>query len=170
MNRTANILAILAFSLILSGLCGCSYREAQSSHHQFPAEVAWQKAPMGLRYAILEPGEQTMPTATKGDELTVDYIGSLPDGTFVDSSYSHGVPMHFRLGAHQVIPGWEMGLEGMHIGEKRLLDIPPSLGFGERGAGAIPWRTNLHYEVVLRDISTPARKNNEKTSGEDPDA
>lgn len=91
--------------------------------------------------------------AVSGKLLTVDYKGSLTNGTKFDSSYDRGTPFSFTLGEGRVIKGWEQGLVGMKVGGKRKLTIPPSLGYGERGAGAsIPPNATLVFEVELLEV------------------
>ena len=86
-----------------------------------------------------------------GDTLTVDYVGALPDGTVFDSSRERGVPFSFTIGEGRVIQGWERGLIGMKEGGRRLLIIPPSLGYGATGIGSIPPNATLIFEVELLD-------------------
>lgn len=101
-----------------------------------------------LQIEILTEGDGD--TAVSGMRVTVHYEGRLTDGTVFDSSYSRGQPFGFTLGAGQVIRGWEEGVAGMKIGEKRRLTIPSELGYGERGAGAtIPPNATLVFEVEL---------------------
>lgn len=89
-----------------------------------------------------------------GDSVTVNYKGTLADGTVFDSSYERGEPITFTLGQGSVIAGWEQGLLGMKIGEKRKLVIPPSLAYGQEGKGpAIPPNATLIFEVELVSIS-----------------
>lgn len=85
--------------------------------------------------------------------LTVDYTGMLEDGTVFDSSKNPGRdPFRFTLGAHQVIAGWDQGLEGMKVGGKRKLTIPPELGYGARDMGIIPPNSTLTFEVELLSV------------------
>ena len=89
-------------------------------------------------------------TAVAGDTVTVHYVGTLTNGTKFDSSYDHGAPLPpFRLGAGQVIPGFEQGIVGMRIGGKRRLTIPPSLGYGNQALQGIPANSTLVFEVEL---------------------
>jgi FKBP-type peptidyl-prolyl cis-trans isomerase FkpA len=92
-------------------------------------------------------------TAVTGDTLTVNYVGTLLDGTKFDSSYDRNQPFSFRLGAGQVIAGWDQGLPGMRVGGKRRLTIPPSLGYGNRQVGPIPPNSTLRFEIELVSIA-----------------
>ena len=87
---------------------------------------------------------------------TVRYTGWLADGTKFDSSYDHpgGEPITFPAGAHRVIPGWDTGFQGMHIGGKRRLLIPYQLAYGEAGRPPhIPAKSNLIFDIELVSIS-----------------
>jgi FKBP-type peptidyl-prolyl cis-trans isomerase FkpA len=88
-------------------------------------------------------------TAVNGDVLTVHYIGSFLDGRVFQSSYTSGQPFTFRLGAGQVIAGWDQGIPGMKVGGKRKLTIPSSLAYGSQGNGPIPPNTPVQFEVEL---------------------
>ena len=90
--------------------------------------------------------------AKNGNTLIVHYEGYLIDGTKFDSSVDRGQPFSFVLGSGRVIQGWEQGLLGMKIGGHRRLTIPPELGYGARGQGAIPPNSTLIFEIDLLDI------------------
>ncbi len=91
--------------------------------------------------------------ATAGKKVTVNYVGTLTDGTKFDSSYDRNQPFSFNLGAGEVIQGWDQGVAGMKVGGKRKLTIPASLGYGAAGAGGvIPPNATLIFEVELLSV------------------
>lgn len=104
-----------------------------------------------VKIEILQEG--TGEASKNGDVLSVHYTGTLEDGTKFDSSVDRGTPFSFTLGAGQVIQGWEQGMLGMKVGEKRRLTIPYSLGYGENGYGPIPPKATLIFEVELLKIN-----------------
>jgi FKBP-type peptidyl-prolyl cis-trans isomerase len=91
--------------------------------------------------------------ATLGKKITVNYTGTLTNGTKFDSSLNPGrTPFEFTLGAGEVIAGWDQGFNGMKIGGKRKLIIPPSLGYGATDMGSIPPNSTLIFEVELLGV------------------
>jgi peptidylprolyl isomerase len=94
----------------------------------------------------------TGPEVKSGDTVTVNYVGTLTDGTKFDSSYDRNQPFTTQIGVGQVIKGWDEGIVGMKVGGKRKLIIPPSLGYGDQAAGTIPPNSTLIFEVELVSI------------------
>nr|ACG28128.1 FK506-binding protein 2-1 precursor [Zea mays] len=110
---------------------------------------------IGVKY---KPESCTL-QAHKGDKIKVHYRGALTDGSVFDSSYDRGDPFEFTLGNGQVIKGWDQGLLGMCVGEKRKLKIPAKMGYGERGSPPkIPGGATLVFDTELIAV-------NGKTSG-----
>jgi peptidylprolyl isomerase len=89
-----------------------------------------------------------------GEQVTVNYVGTLTNGTVFDSSFSRNKPFTFTLGAGQVIKGWDLGVAGMKVGGERKLVIPSSLGYGATGTpgGPIPPNATLNFTVDLLKI------------------
>lgn len=116
------------------------------------AEEVGENEMQGFKIETIKEGSGD--GAKNGDNLTVHYTGTLTDGTKFDSSVDKGTPFTLTLGAGRVIQGWERGLLGMKVGEKRKLTIPPELGYGEQGAGAsIPPNATLIFEVELLELA-----------------
>jgi rhodanese-related sulfurtransferase len=94
--------------------------------------------------------------ASRYSIVDVHYTGKLEDGTVFDSSKDRGAPIQFTLGAGQVIPGWDQGIEGMKPGSRRVLKIPPELAYGKKGAGnTIPPNATLIFDVELVAVKPP---------------
>ena len=118
---------VIIFALIIAG---CGKKAEQQETQQMVMTAS------GLNYADLVVGDGEV--AVAGQTVKVHYTGWLLDGTKFDSSLDRGTPFQFPLGAGRVIKGWDEGVEGMRVGGKRLLIIPPELGYGGRAAGPIP--------------------------------
>ncbi len=88
---------------------------------------------LGIDDLVVGDGDE----ATPGKKVTVHYVGvSFLTGEQFDASWDRGQPFEFKLGKGQVIPGWDQGVAGMRVGGRRVLVMPPRLGYGDRGAGA----------------------------------
>ncbi len=106
----------------------------------------------GLKIEVMKEGSGQR-SVEKGDVVTVHYTGQLLNGKKFDSSLDRGVPFEFTIGEGKVIQGWERGILGMKVGEKRDLTIPSELGYGPAGAGnVIPPNADLIFEVELLGI------------------
>ncbi|CAA9372755.1 FKBP-type peptidyl-prolyl cis-trans isomerase [uncultured Nocardioides sp.] len=110
-------------------------------------------APSDLEVTDLIEGDG--PEAGSGQTVSVHYVGvAHSSGEEFDASYNRGAPLQFRLGIGQVISGWDQGVQGMKVGGRRRLVIPPHLGYGDRGAGgAIAPGETLIFVVDLLDVS-----------------
>ena len=97
----------------------------------------------------------TGPEAQAGSIVSVNYTGKLQNGTVFDSSVGRK-PIQFTLGAGKVIAGWEQGIQGMKVGGKRLLIIPPQLAYGAQAVGPIPANSTLVFEVELMGVTAPS--------------
>jgi peptidylprolyl isomerase len=106
-----------------------------------------------LKYIDAKVGTGAL--AKPGWKYTVHYTGWLYDGTKFDSSVDRGTPLDFIQGAHRVIPGWDQGFTGMHVGGKRRLFIPYQLAYGERGSGPIPPKSDLIFDIELLAQTDP---------------
>jgi peptidylprolyl isomerase len=145
MNRTTRITAVTTLTIAAAALL----LRAQSTQPAASAEGDAFTTPGGVRVVRTKPGEG----ARNGDIVFVHFTGKLTDGTKFDSSYDTNEPISVVLGAGQVIVGWEEGLQGMQVGEKRTLTIPPQVGFGAEGRpGKIPPNATLVFDLELMGI------------------
>ncbi|MBE9033281.1 FKBP-type peptidyl-prolyl cis-trans isomerase [filamentous cyanobacterium LEGE 11480] len=121
----------------------------QTSETKSMSEIV--ETPSGLKYEVITEGDGATPE--KGQTVIVHYTGTLEDGTKFDSSRDRNQPFSFKVGAGQVIKGWDEGLAMMKVGDRRNLILPPELGYGARGAGGvIPPNATLIFDVELLGI------------------
>jgi FKBP-type peptidyl-prolyl cis-trans isomerase len=162
MSKSKKIVATVVFVVLVIGIIWiATWYNDQSDQQVQQAEVAagaaaqqaQQQAMQNLKIQDITVG--TGATAQNGDTLNVLYTGTLDNGTVFDASSLHGnQPFSFTLGAQQVIEGWDLGLVGMKVGGKRMLTIPPELGYGASGQGPIPPNATLHFTIQLLSIGT----------------
>lgn len=159
MNRKA---VVLCGASLLIATAGCQLHNNQSIAPDAEVCNPNQKGTAmverdGMKYEILT--ESTNETVAKsGQQVTVHYTGWLDDGNGkegkkFDSSVDRGEKFSFGLGMGWVIQGWDKGVVGMHVGEKRRLYVPSEMGYGARGAGAaIPPNADLIFDVELFEV------------------
>jgi peptidylprolyl isomerase len=117
-------------------------------------EIDFPEGPPPSDLEITDITEGSGAEATAGSTVSVHYVGvAHSTGEEFDASYNRGAPLDFRLGVGQVIAGWDQGVQGMKVGGRRRLVIPPHLGYGDRGAGGVikPGET-LIFVVDLLDV------------------
>jgi peptidylprolyl isomerase len=107
----------------------------------------YKTQPNGLKILDVKVGEGK--EVKSGDTVTVNYLGSLENGTKFDSSYDRNTPFTTQIGVGSVIKGWDEGIIGMKVGGKRKLIIPAELGYGANSVGSIPANSTLIFEVEL---------------------
>jgi peptidylprolyl isomerase len=101
-------------------------------------EIDFPEGPPPSDLEITDLTEGSGDEATAGSTVSVHYVGvAHSTGEEFDASYNRGAPLDFRLGVGQVISGWDQGVQGMKVGGRRRLVIPPHLGYGDRGAGGV---------------------------------
>jgi len=133
---------LLVISLL--GILGCGAENQKTAASDKPAGTV--KLPSGLQYEDITVG--TGPEVTKGKVIDCFYTGWLKNGTKFDSNVGKK-PLSIRVGAGEVIRGWDEGIPGMKEGGKRKLLIPPDLGYGASGNGPIPPFSDLIFEVEV---------------------
>lgn len=114
-----------------------------------PASPSPDMTKVKVEDVIIGTGEVAVP----GKKVSVQYKGTLLDGTEFDSSYSrNNEPLTFTVAAGQMIPGFDYGVQGMKVGGTRTITIPPELGYGSRESGPIPANSTLIFEVKLEKV------------------
>ncbi len=151
--RTCTLLSTLS---MLSG-CGCGCDKHDAPQKKEVSEV--QTLASGLQYKILKQAPADAQIADNGNIVSVHYTGWLFDnkapenlGAKFDSSLDRGQPFEFQVGQGHVIKGWDQGVKGMKVGEKRRLIIPADLGYGAQGTPGIPPNATLIFDVELLKI------------------
>jgi FKBP-type peptidyl-prolyl cis-trans isomerase FkpA len=138
-QRNQRLLTILILAVVVLAIIGAI----------IAGQVMKNNQELKIEDLVIGSGTEAKP----GDAVSVHYTGWLEDGTKFDSSIDRGQPFEFTLGQGQVIPGWEQGIQGMAVGGKRRLTIPPALAYGAQGnGGVIPANATLVFEVELLDI------------------
>ncbi len=149
------ILVALASLAVIVLVIGAMIVFKNGSSNNSSADQAASASPQASAAADSGKLESTDITVGNGDEavagktVSVNYVGTLTNGTKFDSSYDRNQPFEFVLGSGQVIKGWDQGVAGMKVGGKRKLVIPPSLGYGSSAQGSIPANSTLVFEVEL---------------------
>ncbi|KAI9009586.1 hypothetical protein BC832DRAFT_375859 [Gaertneriomyces semiglobifer] len=145
---------LIATILLVVAMATAGCAESDKSNRAPPTQLQ-----IGVKKRI--PEAECKMKSQRGDQLSMHYVGTLySNGKQFDSSVDRGQPFDFTLGQGQVIKGWDQGLMGMCIGEKRRLVIPPHMAYGERGAGgSIPPQSTLVFETELLDINRPQGRN-----------
>lgn len=132
----------------------CAAGRAQES---LPSSIPPAAGKMVTQYSMryIEVAVGTGALAEPGKIYVVQYTGWLHDGTKFDSSRDRSEPFSFDQGKRRVIPGWDAGFEGMHVGGKRRFFIPYQLAYGEKGRNKIPPKADLIFDVELVDVKDP---------------
>jgi FKBP-type peptidyl-prolyl cis-trans isomerase len=147
MTRVVRPLVVAAALALAVGPAACARKRGAAAGEAGKGSGA---APTGLEVEEVKAG--TGAVATKGRTVSVHYTGRFPDGKKFDSSYDRGPPIEFVLGIGKVIKGWDQGIEGMRVGGRRRLTIPPELAYGARGTAPdalIPPNATLVFDVEL---------------------
>ncbi|MGV7207126.1 FKBP-type peptidyl-prolyl cis-trans isomerase [Oxalobacteraceae bacterium A2-2] len=146
----------LTLTLALAACERAKTPESATAPPSAPASAPAGAATVSLQKIDTQPGAGK--EAVAGSTVAVHYTGWLYDpqapsrhGAQFDSSSGRG-PFEFQLGAGQVIPGWDEGVQGMKAGGKRTLIVPAAMGYGESGAGPIPPNANLIFDVELLEV------------------
>jgi len=155
MTQRLIIFAIVAVALVYGGIEYNKRLDKEADNNTETDQTVMQEEiqkkidSLNIEDVVVGDGEEAVP----GKRVTVNYRGTLENGTEFDSSYSRNQPFQFTLGIREVIEGWDLGVQGMKVGGKRNLTIPPELGYGAGGVpGTIPANATLKFEVELLGV------------------
>lgn len=143
---------LLVMTLVLTmGIFACQKDKPPKRPVMEPVTIATDTTDTGLMIQEIKTGDGA--EAQVGNTVEVHYSGWFTDGKLFDSSLLRKKPLSLELGAGSVIAGWEEGIQGMKVGGKRRLTIPPHLGYGAKGyPGAIPPNSTLVFDVELVSV------------------
>jgi FKBP-type peptidyl-prolyl cis-trans isomerase len=151
-HTVIGIVSIVVLVVVVAGVSLLVNSTAQAPAAKTTSQSSSQKGST-MQLQVTDQTVGTGAEAVAGKSVTVNYTGTLTNGTVFDSSYSRNQPFTFTLGAGQVIKGWDEGVVGMKVGGKRKLVIPPSLGYGSQAQGPIPANSTLIFEVQLVSVN-----------------
>ncbi|MCU0660203.1 MAG: FKBP-type peptidyl-prolyl cis-trans isomerase [Candidatus Pacebacteria bacterium] len=144
-----SIIYIILIVVLIGGLAYLGFRSKENGAMQGMVTLE-----NGLQYEITKEGSG--PGIKSGEVAVVNYTGRLEDGTVFDSNvdpaFGHTVVFEFVIDEGAVIKGWDIGVKGMKVGEKRTLVLPPELGYGSSSIGLIPPNATLIFDVELLEI------------------
>ena len=139
-------LAVVSLALLAMG---CSGSQSPDEREKKVSDMSTPVTSLQIEDTKIGSGAEAQP----GQMVSVHYTGTLMDGTKFDSSRDRNEPFEFRLGAGNVIPGWDQGVKGMKVGGTRKLTIPPSLAYGSRGySPVIPPNAALKFDIELLGV------------------
>jgi len=150
MDRKKMILLSLSVLvvIIIGWICVEKFYHVQTPESNTTAGANQQAA---LQTETLQQGYGSEDVKS-GDRIAVNFMGYLKDRNLFDSNLDSGKPYEFTIGKGEVVQGWDKGLIGMKVGEKRKLVVPPELGYGSEEKENIPKNSTLYYEVELVEI------------------
>lgn len=146
-ERVAVVVALVVIALFFGGLVVAGVTRSAPAPEGAESRLITTASGLILQDLAVGAGEE----AAVGRTVSVHYAGRFPNGTEFDSSRGRE-PLSFTLGSGEVIPGWDEGIAGMREGGRRLLVVPPHLGYGEKGLGPIPPQATLVFDVELLEV------------------
>ncbi|MFY8022191.1 MAG: FKBP-type peptidyl-prolyl cis-trans isomerase [Bacteroidia bacterium] len=164
MFRQLLVLALAIFSLQVAAQNKNQKQVKQPKKGKIKVNQEYTTA-SGLRYRVTELGKGKQVEA--GDKATVHYTGKLTNGTKFDSSKDRNQPFTFKVGAGQVIKGWDEGLQLLKVGDKATFVIPAELAYGDRDMGSIPPKSTLVFDIEVLDAKAAPKIVPFDTKGKD---